>query len=98
MDVDRSTISLGRVSILCSIQDLVMMRTSDHVSLMGSITNSSVEGVPWGDGGMDLLDLKNSLEGLRGEDVDLNMSHGFRNFIRHLSPVIPQLLLVSHFL
>jgi hypothetical protein len=47
---------------------------------------------------MDLLDLKNSSEGLRGEDVDLNMSHGFRNFIRHLSPVIPQLLLVSHFL
>jgi hypothetical protein len=36
---------------------------SDHVSLAGSITNSSVEGAPWGNGYMDLLDLKNSSEG-----------------------------------
>jgi hypothetical protein len=47
---------------------------------------------------MDLLDFKNSSEGLGGKDVDLNMPHGFRAFIRHLSPVIPQLLLVSQLL
>jgi hypothetical protein len=47
---------------------------------------------------MDLLDFKNSSEGLRGEDVDLNVPHGFGAFIRHLSPVIPWLLLVSQFL
>jgi hypothetical protein len=54
--------------------------------------------MPWGDGCMDLLDIKNSLEGLGGKDLDLNMPHGFRAFIRHLSPVIPQLLLVSQLL
>jgi hypothetical protein len=32
---------------------------SDHISL-----NSSVEGVSWNDGYMDLLDLKNSSKGL----------------------------------
>jgi hypothetical protein len=48
MDVGRSTSSLGKVSILCSIQELVMMRTSDHVSLMSSITNSNVEVASWG--------------------------------------------------
>jgi hypothetical protein len=47
---------------------------------------------------MDLLDLKNSLEGPGGKDVDLNMPHGFGAFIRHLSPIILQLLLVSQFL
>jgi hypothetical protein len=47
---------------------------------------------------MDLLDFKNFSEGLRGEDVGLNMPHGFGAFIRHLSPVIPWLLLVSQFL
>jgi hypothetical protein len=62
---------------------------------MSSITNSSIEGTSWSDGGMDLLDLKNSLEGVGGEDLDLNMPHGFGAFIRHLSPIIPRLLLVS---
>jgi hypothetical protein len=47
---------------------------------------------------MDLLDLKNSFERLRGEDVELNMPHGFEAFIRHLSPVILWLLVVSQFL
>jgi hypothetical protein len=47
---------------------------SDHVSLMGSITNSRIEVASWGDGCMDLLDFKNFLEGFGGEDVDLNMS------------------------
>jgi hypothetical protein len=98
MDVGRSTSSLGKVSILHSIQELAMTRMSDHVSWTGSIPNSSIEGMPWGDGCMDLLDLKNSSEGLGGKDVDLNMPHGFRAFIRHLSPVIPWLLLVSQLL
>jgi hypothetical protein len=98
MDVGKSTSSLGKVSILYSIQKLVMTRTSDHVSWTGSIPNSSIEGMPWGDGCMDLLNFKNSLEGLGGKDLDLNMPHGFRAFIRHLSPVIPQLLLVSQLL
>jgi hypothetical protein len=44
---------------------------------MGGITNSSVEVASWGDGYMDLLDIKNSSKGLRGEDVDLNMPHEF---------------------
>jgi hypothetical protein len=64
MDVGRSTSSLGKVSILHSIQDLVMTRMSDHVSLMGSIMNSSIEGASWGDGCIDLLELKNASEGL----------------------------------
>jgi hypothetical protein len=98
MDVGRSTSSLGKVSILCSIQELMMTRMSDHVSLASDITNFNVEGAPWGDGYMDLLDLKNSSEGLGDKDVDLNMPHRFGAFIRHLSPVILQLLLVSQFL
>jgi hypothetical protein len=75
-----------------------MTRTSDHVSWTDNITNSSIEGTPWGDGCMDLLDFKNSSEGLGGKDVDLNMPHGFRAFICHLSLVITQLLLVSQLL
>jgi hypothetical protein len=72
---------------------------SDHVSLMSGITNSSVEVASWGDGYMDLLDLKNSSEGLGGGgDVDLNMAHGFRAFLRHLSSIVLRLLLVSQFL
>jgi hypothetical protein len=51
--------------------------------------------MPWGDGCMDLLDFKTSMEGLGGKDLDLNMPHGFRAFIHHLSPVIPQLHLIS---
>jgi hypothetical protein len=64
MDVGRSTSSFGKVSILHSIQELAMARTSDHVSLTSSITNSSIEGTSWSDGGMDLLNFKNSSEGL----------------------------------
>jgi hypothetical protein len=41
-----------------------MMRMSDHVSLTGGITNSSVKVAFWSDGCMDLLDFKNSLKGL----------------------------------
>jgi hypothetical protein len=98
MDVGRSTSSLGKVSILHSIQELVMTQMSDHVSWTDSIPNSSIEDTPWSDGCMDLLDFKNSSERLGGKDVDFNMPHGFRAFIRHLSPVIPQLLLVSQLL
>jgi hypothetical protein len=47
---------------------------------------------------MDLLDLKNSSEGLGGEDVDLDMPHELRSFIHHLCPIVLQLLLVSKFL
>jgi hypothetical protein len=64
MDVGRSTSSLGKVGILCSIQKLGMARTSDHISLASSITNCSVEVVSWGVGGKDLLDFKMSSEGL----------------------------------
>jgi hypothetical protein len=98
MDVGRSTSLLRKVSILHSIQELAMTRTSDHVSWTDNITNSSIEGTPWGDDCMDLLNFKNSSEGLGDKDVDLNMPHGFRAFICHLSPVIPQLLLVSQLL
>jgi hypothetical protein len=98
MDLGRSTSSLGKVSILHSIQELVMTQMSDHVSWIGSIPNSSIEGTPWGDGCMDLLDFRNSSKRLGGKDVDLNMPHGFRAFIRHLSPIIPQLLLISQLL
>jgi hypothetical protein len=68
---------------------------SDHVSLAGSITNSSIEIASWSDGGMDLLDLKYSSEGLGDEDVDLNMPHGFGSFLRHLHHVILWLPLIS---
>jgi hypothetical protein len=71
---------------------------SDHVGLAGIIRDSGVEGMSWGNGCMDLLNPKNSSERLRDEDVDLNMPHGFRAFIRHLSPVILRLLIVSQFL
>jgi hypothetical protein len=98
MDVGRSTSSLGKVGILRSIQELVMTRMSDHVSLTGGITNFSVEVASWSNGGMDLLDFKNSSKGLWGEDVDLNMPHGFGSFICHLSSIIFWLLLVSQFL
>jgi hypothetical protein len=98
MDVARSTSSLGKVSILHSIHDLAMTQMSDHVSLTGSIMNSSIEVASWGDGCMDLHDFKNSSEGHGGEDVDLNMLHGFGAFIHHLSPVILRLVLISQFL
>jgi hypothetical protein len=60
MDVGRSTSLLGKVGILSSNQELVMTQMSDHVSLTGGITNSSVEVVSWSNGCMDLLDLKHS--------------------------------------
>jgi hypothetical protein len=66
MDVGRSTRSLGKVSTFRSVQELVMVRMSDHVGLVGSIRDSDVEGMSWGDGYIDLLDLKNSSERLRG--------------------------------
>jgi hypothetical protein len=50
------------------------------------------------DGGMDLLNFKNSSKGLGGEDVNLNMPHGFRAFIRHLSSIILWWLLITQFL
>jgi hypothetical protein len=43
MDVCRPTCSLRELSILRSIQELTMARTDDHVCLMCSITNPSVE-------------------------------------------------------
>jgi hypothetical protein len=64
MDIGRSTSLLRKMGILRSIQDLAMTRTSDHVSLTGSITNSSVEVASQGDGCKDLLNFKNSLKGL----------------------------------
>jgi hypothetical protein len=64
---------------------------------MGSIMNSSIEGTSWGNGVMDLLDLKNSSEGLGGKDVDLNMPHGFRAFIRHFESIVLRLLLIYKF-
>jgi hypothetical protein len=64
MDVGRPTSSLGKVGIFHFVQELIMARMSDHVSLTDSIMNSSVEGTSWGNGGMDLLELKNSSEGL----------------------------------
>jgi hypothetical protein len=98
MDIGRSTSSLEEVGILRSIQELVMTRMSDHVSLTSSITNFNVEVASWGDDCMDLLDFKNSSKGLGGEDVDLNMPHGFRAFLRHLSSIILWLLLITQFL
>jgi hypothetical protein len=47
---------------------------------------------------MNLLYFKNSSEGLRCEDVDLNMPHRFVVFIRHLCPIILQLVLLAQFL
>jgi hypothetical protein len=64
MDVGRSTSSLGKVGTLHFIQELEMTQTIDHVSLAGGITNSSVEGTSWSYVCMDLLNLKNSSEGL----------------------------------
>jgi hypothetical protein len=60
--------------------------------------NFNGEGTSWGNGGMDLPDLKNSSERLRGEDVDLDMPHRLGSFIHHLCPIVLRLLLVSKFL
>jgi hypothetical protein len=43
MDVSRPTCSLREMSILHSIQDLMMARTDDHVCLTCSIMNPSME-------------------------------------------------------
>jgi hypothetical protein len=64
MDVGRSTSSLWKMGILCSIQELAIARMSNHVSLVGGITNSHIEGASWSNGYMYLLNLKNSSEGL----------------------------------
>jgi hypothetical protein len=47
---------------------------------------------------MDLLDFKNSSEGLGGEDVDFTTPHGFGTFICLLSTIILWLLLISQLL
>jgi hypothetical protein len=57
--------------------------------------NSSIEGASWSDGCMDILDIKKSSKRLGSEDVDMNMSHGFEAFIRHMHSMILQLLLIS---
>jgi hypothetical protein len=44
---------------------------------------------------MDLFDLINSSEGLGSEDVDLDVSDGFRAFIGYLSAKIFWLLLLA---
>jgi hypothetical protein len=95
MDVGRSTSSLRKVSILCSVQELAMAGTGDHISLKCSITNPSVESTSWSNGCMNLFHLKNSSEGLESEDVDLNMPNGFGAFIGHLSAKVLWLLLIA---
>jgi hypothetical protein len=60
--------------------------------------NSSIKVVSRSNGGMDLLNFKNSSKGFGGEDVDLNMSHRFKAFIRHLSSIILRLLIITQFL
>jgi hypothetical protein len=42
--------------------------------------------------------LQKLFKGVWGEDVDLNMPHGFRAFIRHLSSIILWFLLIAQFL
>jgi hypothetical protein len=43
MDVSRPTCSLRKMGILCSIQELTMVRMEDHVCLTCSDTNPSIE-------------------------------------------------------
>jgi hypothetical protein len=73
MGVGRSSSLLEKMGILRSIQELAMERMTDHVSLVGSITNSSVEGVSWRNGCMDLFDLKNSSEGHTWSQFEFQM-------------------------
>jgi hypothetical protein len=80
------------------VDEIEKGKLGEMIGLAGSIRDFGVEGMSWGNGRMDLLDLKNSSERLRGEDVDLNMSHGFGAFIHHLSHIILRLLVVSQFL
>jgi hypothetical protein len=68
---------------------------SDHVSLTGGIMNSIIEVASWGDGGLDVLDFKNSSKWLGDEDVDLSMPHRFGAFICHMSSIILRWLLVT---
>jgi hypothetical protein len=95
MDVGRSACPLREMSILCSIQELTMVRTGDHVCLTCSITNPSVERMTRSNGYMDLLHRINSSEGLGSEDVNLDVPDGFIAFIGHLSAKVPELLLVA---
>jgi hypothetical protein len=95
MDVSTPACSLREMSILCSIQEVTMVRTDDHVCLTCSITNPSVERTSWCNGCMDLFHLINSSEGLGTEDVDLDMPDGFEAFIGYLSAKIFRLLLVA---
>jgi hypothetical protein len=78
MYVSRPTCLLREMSILHSIQELTMARTDDHVCLMCSIMNPSVERLSWCNGYMDLFHLINSSEGLGTKDVDLDVPDGFR--------------------
>jgi hypothetical protein len=95
MDVSRPTCSLRVMSILCSIQELTMARTDDHVCLMCSNTNPSVERTSRCNGCMDLFHLINSSEELGSEDVDLDVPDGIGAFIGYLSAKIFLLLLVA---
>jgi hypothetical protein len=95
MDVSRPRCSLREMSILCSIQELTMARTDDHVCLTCSITNPSVERTSRCNGYMDLFHLINSSEGLGSEDLDSDVPDGFRAFIGYLSAKIFWLLLIA---
>jgi hypothetical protein len=95
MDVSRPTCSLRKMGILCSIQELTMARTDDHVCLTFSDTNPSIERTSWCNGCMDHFHLINSSEGLRSEDIDLDMPDGFRAFIGYLSAKLFRWLLVA---
>jgi hypothetical protein len=95
MDVSRPACSLREMSILYSIQEPIMARTDDHVSLTCSITNPSMERTSWCNGCMDLFHLINSSEGLGTEDVDLDMPDRFRAFIGYLSAKIFRFLLIA---
>jgi hypothetical protein len=65
---------------------------------MSDIMNSSVEVACQSNGGMDLLDFKNSSKRFGVEDVDWDMPHRFGAFICHLSSIILRWLLVTEFL
>jgi hypothetical protein len=95
MDVNRPASLLREMSILCSIQELTMARTDDHVCLTCSITNPSMERMSWCNGCMDLFHLIISSEGLGTKDVDLDVPDGLGAFIGYLSAKIFRLLLVA---
>jgi hypothetical protein len=95
MDVSRRACSLREMSILYSIQELTMARMDDHLCLMCSIMNPSMEIMSWCNGCMDLFHHINSSEGLGTEDLDLDVLDGFGAFIGYLTAKIFRLLLVA---